>query len=104
MGIEASSPPWLALELLMKLFGGSSRSPCEGLIYSDEKSGGGRHQRRGGRDQTLSTCFFFFFLFILLHFYSEEETRKDSLRDDCGAAHVTERRQRSVLGPSDSNR
>lgn len=47
-GIEAPSPPWLGLDLLMKLFGGSSHSACEGLIYSDEKSGGGHHHADPG--------------------------------------------------------
>lgn len=54
----------------MKLFGGSSHSACEGLIYSDEKSGGGHHRddpgAPGRSEADIFNLFFVSFYFTLL--------------------------------------
>lgn len=87
----------------MKPFGGSSHSACEGLIYSDEKSGGGhRHADPGARGRSEPDIFNLFFCSFDFTFTAKkkhEKTRRGYLSDDCD--HVTER---SVLGLSDSSR
>lgn len=53
----------------MKLFGGSSHSACEGLIYSDEKSGGGHHHADPGApgrsEPNIFDLFFVHFTLLL---------------------------------------